>query len=49
MMNVFIGERYVLQDGQKLRLPRQALDQVIHGVQSHQGMQRTTVMAWREV
>jgi hypothetical protein len=49
MVNMFIGERYVLQDRQKLRLPREALDEVTHGVQSHQGMQWTAVMAWREV
>jgi hypothetical protein len=48
-VNVFIGQRYVLQDRQKLRLPRKALDEVIHGVQSHKRMQRTAVMAWREI
>jgi hypothetical protein len=49
VVNVFIGERYVLQDRQKLRLSRKALDKVTHGVQSHQGMQRTAVMTWREI
>jgi hypothetical protein len=49
VVDVFIGQRYVLQDRQELRLPRKALDQVTHGVQSHQGMQRSAVMAWREV
>jgi hypothetical protein len=49
MVNVFIGERYVLQDRKKLRLSREALDKVTHGVKSHQGMEWTAVMAWREI
>jgi hypothetical protein len=49
VVNVFIGERYVLQDGKKLRLSREALDEVTHCVKSHQGMEWTAVMAWREI
>jgi hypothetical protein len=45
---MFVGERYVLQDRQKAIVSLEALDQVMQGMQSHQRMQRPTVMAgWK--
>jgi hypothetical protein len=49
VVNVLIGEGDVLQDREKTILPLQALDEVMQGMQSHQRMQRSTVMARGEV
>jgi hypothetical protein len=49
VVNVLIGEGDVLQDRKKTILPLEALDEVMQGMQSHQRMQRPTVMARRQV
>jgi hypothetical protein len=41
---MFIGKCYMLQDGNKALLALQALNEVIHGMQACQGMQRTAMM-----
>ena len=46
---MFVGECDVLQDGDKPLLSRQALDEVRHGMEARQGMQRTAVMTRRQV
>jgi hypothetical protein len=49
VVNVLIGEGDVLQDREKTILPLQALGEVMHSMQSHQRMERPTVMARGEV
>jgi hypothetical protein len=39
----------MLQNGDKPLLPLQAFNEVIHGMQAGQGMQRTAVMTRRQV
>ena len=48
-MNVLIGERDVLQDREKTILAFEALDEVRHGMQSHQRMEWPAVMARGQV
>jgi hypothetical protein len=46
---MFVGERYVLQDGHKPLLALQALNEMRHGMEAGQGMQWTAVMTRRQV
>ena len=46
---MFVGERHVLQDGDKPLLSLQALDEVRHGMEAGQGMQWPAVMTWWEI
>jgi hypothetical protein len=48
-MNVLIREGNVLQDGEKTIFPLEAVDEVMHGMQSYQRVERSTVVAWGEV